>query len=354
MSTSSLLTSRTLRAAAVAACALGAVIPQVSSAVVDQEGTAAASQPAAATASGFPTFVRLPGDQAAHPSGTQEWWYTVGHVSSHGHQYGYEVQLISAGVAELAINDVTAGKYYTQQVAYTPGQFGVSTAQLDVRMPAATLAGRMNAMHLTATLPQARLDLKLNAKGPVLYDNGTGLFPFLKGSSYYYSLPNLQTSGTLTVGSKTSRVTGQSWLDRQWGTWDWTQLHRWTWMAIQLRNGESINLWDLFSTNGEQHWATVLHRDGSESLTSVSPVAKHATDFATSPTTGQRYAGKWTVEIPSLKTRLTVTATPTLQEIQARAPFSPGINEAASTVTGTYQGKHTTGQAYVEQFGIWK
>jgi hypothetical protein len=75
---------------------------------------------------------------------------------------------------------------------------------------------------------------------------------------------------------------------------------------------------------------------------------------ATSPTTGQRYAGKWTVEIPSLKTRLTVNATPTLQEIQARAPFSPGINEAASTVTGAYQGKRTTGQAYVEQFGIWK
>ena len=35
-------------------------------------------------------------------------------------------------------------------------------------------------------------------------------------------------------------------------------------------------------------------------------------------------------------------------------PVSPGINEAASTVTGTYQGKPTTGQAYVEQLGIWK
>jgi hypothetical protein len=43
-----------------------------------------------------------------------------------------------------------------------------------------------------------------------------------------------------------------------------------------------------------------------------------------------------------------------LQEIQAKAPFSPGINEAVSTVTGTYQGTRTTGQAYVEQLGIWK
>jgi predicted secreted hydrolase len=188
----------------------------------------------------------------------------------------------------------------------------------------------------------------------VLYDNGTGLFPFLNGSSYYYSLPSLRTSGTLTLSGKTGKVTGLSWLDRQWGTWDWTQLHRWTWMSIQLRNGDSINLWDLLSKQGEQHWATVLHRDGSESLVSVAPLAERATDFATSPTTGQRYAGKWTVEIPALKTRLTVTATPTLQEIQAKMPVSPGINEAASTVTGTYQGKPTTGKAYVEQLGIWK
>ncbi|MEA2160318.1 MAG: hypothetical protein QOD66_2698 [Solirubrobacteraceae bacterium] len=354
MSRSSALKSRRFRAAALAASALAVVIPQVSSAVVDHGGSPAAARSAAVPASGFPTFVHLPADQAAHPSATEEWWYTVGHVSARGHEYGYEVQLVSAGVAELAIDDVTAGKYYTQQVFYQPGQFSVSATKLDVRLPDATLSGPLHAMHLTATLPQARLDLRLNAKGPVLYDNGTGLFPFLKGSSYYYSLPDLQTSGTVTIGRKTSKVTGQSWLDRQWGTWDWTQLHRWTWMAIQLRNGESINLWDLFSTQGEQRWATVLHRDGSESLASISPVAKHATRFATSPTTHQRYAGKWIVEIPSLKTRLTVTATPTLQEIQARLPFTPGIDEAASTATGTYQGKRTTGQAFVEQFGIWK
>jgi predicted secreted hydrolase len=345
MSTASRLKSRRLRAAAVSAVALAVVVGQASAAVAEH---------GAAAASGLPTFVHLPADQAAHPGATNEWWYTVGHLAAHGHEYGYEVQLVSSGVAQLAINDVTAGRYYTRQIVYQPGTFSVSTKKLDVHMPDATLSGPMHAMHLTATLPQGRLDLKLNAKGPALYDNGTGLFPFLEGSSYYYSLPRLQTSGTVTLGGKTRKVTGQSWLDRQWGSWDWSALHRWTWMAIQLRNGESINLWDLFSTQGEQHWATVLHRDGSESLASVSPVARHATHFATSPATGQRYAGKWTVEIPSLKTRLTVKATPTLQEIRAGAPFSPGINEAASTVAGIYRGKRTTGQAYVEQFGIWK
>ena len=43
-----------------------------------------------------------------------------------------------------------------------------------------------------------------------------------------------------------------------------------------------------------------------------------------------------------------------LQEIQAEQPGSPDINEAASAVTGSYQGTPITGLAYVEQYGIWK
>jgi predicted secreted hydrolase len=54
---------------------------------------ASASRPAAAVASGLPTFVYLPADQAAHPGAVFEWWYTVGQVSSRGHRYAYEVQL---------------------------------------------------------------------------------------------------------------------------------------------------------------------------------------------------------------------------------------------------------------------
>jgi predicted secreted hydrolase len=89
---SSLLKSSRLRGVTVAGvvvAALAIVIPQAGSAPTGKSGTAAASQQTAAEASGIPTFVHLPTDQAAHPSTTFEWWYTVGHVSSHGHEYGY-------------------------------------------------------------------------------------------------------------------------------------------------------------------------------------------------------------------------------------------------------------------------
>jgi predicted secreted hydrolase len=64
------------------------------------------------------------------------------------------------------------------------------------------------------------LNLTLAAAGPAMYDNGTALFPFFGGTSSYYSLPELRTSGTLTLGGKAIQVRGISWLDRQWGDWN--------------------------------------------------------------------------------------------------------------------------------------
>jgi predicted secreted hydrolase len=305
---------------------------------------------------GFPTFVHLPADQARHPNAGIEWWYAIGHIRAGRHEYGYEVQLVAGGVAQIGFTDVSSRTYASHQYLYAPNQISISTTALSVRMPDASLSGPLNDMHLTAELPNraGTLHLRLRAVGPTLYANGTGLFPFLGGTSYYYSLPSLQTTGTLTMRGKSTHVNGTSWLDRQWGSWDWSKLHRWTWMALQLGNGQVLNLWDLFDAAGETHWATVLNSDGSERVVSVKPLAGRASDFRTSRATGQRYAGRWTVEIPALQARLTVTARPVLQEIDAGAPFTPGINEAASTVAGTYLGRRVTGEAYVEQFGIWK
>jgi predicted secreted hydrolase len=345
-------------AVVVGVLAAAAGLAPASNPAAGQTGAVSApvSRPGPTSDPGFPAFVRLPADQAAHPGAQNEWWYTIGHLSADGHTYGYEVQLVAQGLTQIALTDGTSGKYASQQNQFSPGQFSVSATALDLRMPDASLSGPPDDMHLTADLPHGMgtLDLTLKAAGPAMYDNGTGLFPFLSGTSYYYSLPELRTSGTLTLGGKATQVKGISWLDRQWGDWNWATLHKWTWMALQLSNGQALNLWDLFDTSGEGHWATVLNPDGSERVVSANPLAPRAADFQTSPATGQRYAGKWTVEIPSLHARLTVTARPVLQEIQYGLPLSPGINEADSAVRGTYLGHQVTGQAYVEQLGIWK
>ncbi|MEV0409004.1 lipocalin-like domain-containing protein [Actinoallomurus sp. NPDC050550] len=307
----------------------------------------------ATAAPAFPTFVHLPADQAAHPNAGQEWWYVVGHVNAHGHRFGYEVNFGGGKTpqAMIAITDKTTGAFYTQSRSYSPDQTSFSTTALDVRTPSATLSGPMDAMRLHATLPAGEINLTLSAKGPALYNNGTGLMPFLGGTSYYYSLPSLASQGTLTENGHTYPVTGESWLDRQWGTWDWSTMKKWTWMPLQLSNGDRVNLWDLFAEGSEFPYATVLHPDGTHEIVAVNPLADGTSDFWTSPTTGKRYGTRWTVNIPALDAGLTVVAQPQGQELQSA--FG-GVYEGAAKVTGRYRGKPVTGQAYVEQNGNWR
>lgn len=308
---------------------------------------------AAAKAPAFPTFVHLPADQAAHPNTPIEWWYTVGHLDAHGHRFGYQVTILNIGGAPQAligITDKTAGQYYTQSEGYSSDQTSFSTTALDVRTPSASLSGPMDAMHLHATLPDGEIDLTLRARGPVLYNNGTGLVPFLDGTSYYYSLPSLASQGTLRVNNQTYPVTGESWLDRQWGSWDQSTLQRWTWMPLQLPNGDRVNLWDMLSQGSELAYATVLHPDGSHEIVAVNPLADTTSDFWSSPTTGKRYGTRWVVNIPALDASLTVAAQPRGQEILAGG----GVYEGASSVTGRYRGKPVTGLTYVEQYGNWR
>jgi predicted secreted hydrolase len=342
----------TLAFGAVLAAAASWAVPATAKTGPDPAGT---SKPAAATtAPAFPTFVHLPADQAAHPSARWEWWFVVGHLNARGHRFGYEVMIGSrqAPYALIAITDKTTGAYYTQSQIYSPDQTSFSTTALDVRTPSATLSGPMDAMRLHATLPVGEIDLTLSARGPALYNNGTGLMPFLGGTSYYYSLPSLASQGTLTANNHTYQVTGQSWLDRQWGTSDWsTTLQKWTWMALQLSNGDRVNLWDLFAEGGELHYATVLRPDGTHELVAVNPLADGTSGFWTSPTTGKRYGTRWIVNIPALDASLTVVAQPQGQEVQEA---SGGIFEGAASVTGRYRGKPVTGQAYVEQLGDWR
>jgi predicted secreted hydrolase len=343
--------TRTLAVAATAlliACATADTAASASTSAPDPE--AAVSSIPRQTDPVYPTFAHVPADQAAHTGYQDEWWYTIGHVQAGAHRFGYEVT-ISSGTnpqAAISITDQTTGQYYSQTTSYPSNEGSFSTTKLDVRVPSASLSGPMNAMRLTATLPEGTLDLTLDAKGPVLYNGGTGLVPLLGGYTYYYSLPTLATSGTLVENGHAYPVTGESWLDRQWGDWNWNQLTKWTWMGVELSNGMSINLTDLFETAGpaETHSATVLYPDGTLAEANLEPLALGAAGIWTSPN-GNHYATNWTVRIPTLGIVLKVAASPADQQ------FTNGPFEGDSTVAGTIHGLPITGQAYAEQFGNW-
>ncbi|MFJ1747929.1 lipocalin-like domain-containing protein [Streptomyces sp. NPDC088116] len=141
------------------------------------------------------------------------------------------MQLSRKGITRISITDEESGAYTLEQKVFKPTSSARLPASSMSGCRTSSLCGPLDAMHLKAELPQGKgtLDLKLKALGPTLYNNGTGLFPFLDETSHHhYSLPNLQTTGTLTLDGSTKHVTGTSWPDRQWGNWNWDTLHKWT------------------------------------------------------------------------------------------------------------------------------
>ena len=303
-------------------------------------------------------LVSLPADQADHPQQTTEWWYLIGTVHAGTHTFGYMMSLNreSAGAARgryatslISIADVTGNRHYQKVSVFPISSLSASSRTLSVRLPTASLSGPMNHMSATARLPGGQINMTLSSTGPPLYLNGSGKLPFAGGMSFYYSLPTLTTTGTLRVAGHTYPVRGLSWLDHQYGKFKVSSIN-WRWQAEQLDNGVRMNLATIDPPPGQAIWhggADVLMPSGQLFLVPITMQA-FAPMFK-SQIPGKSYPTRWIVKIPSFNSCLKVTTSPLDQEFILPSKPRGTLYEGVSTVTGTFQGKPTQGQAWDEQ-----
>ena len=258
----------------------------------------------------------------------------------------------------FSVTNETTGAYYGEDHFYPFNEVGISEDTFHIKVPNGFLEGDLDTMKLKAHMEHASLDVTMHSVGNVLYNGGAGMFPVLGITVHQYSIPELVTKGTITIDGKTYEVNGISWFDRQWQQAATTMSasagkFRWTWMDLNLDCGEYISLWSVVNleTNAENAWATILHKDGSQTVAAMEPLTRNQSEYWKSPVSNQNYPTRWLVNIPEMDTRLEVTASPKEQEIaSAHIPKY----EAASTVKGTYKGNETAGYCYVELVGAFK
>ena len=65
--------------------------------------------------------------------------------------------------------------------------------------------------------------------------------PDVLNASYYYSLPQLQVTGQVTIGKQTYQVHGLAWMDHEWST-TFIDAHTqgWDWVGVNLDDGGAI------------------------------------------------------------------------------------------------------------------
>ncbi|MEV1177706.1 lipocalin-like domain-containing protein [Nonomuraea sp. NPDC049784] len=206
----------------------------------------------------------------------------------------------------------------------------LSADSLHVRTSILAIRGDLDELEITGATDTATVHLTLRRDEPVLYNGGSGLFPFFGGITGQYALPGLTTTGTVTADGTTHHVSGRTWFDRQWTPQSDTpgmEIPRFTWLGLDLGAGRYLSVWD--TTGDGTSWLTELKADGTHTITRAQRTDRN---------------GAWRLTIPDLDASLDITH---------RGLPGPhdGLYTGVCSVTGTLAGEAIAGHGYTDIIG---
>ncbi|MGD2141111.1 MAG: lipocalin-like domain-containing protein [Burkholderiales bacterium] len=258
-----------------------------------------ADNPGASASIDYPPVISgrklvFPADHGAHPEFRTEWWYVTGWIDSNGVERGFQVTFFRSrpGVQEdndsdfapkqlifahAAIADARHGRLIYDQRAAREG-FGLayaSTGDTDVAIDDWNLVRNGNEYHARIAADNFTLDLQFVPSQPVLLQGRNGFStkgPEPGQASYYYSVPQLQVSGSVMLDGRTQAVHGQAWLDHEWSSqYLPQQAQGWDWISLNLADGAALMAFRMRSRSGGVLWAGGSVRDASGRLRVLAP-----------------------------------------------------------------------------------
>ena len=210
----------------------------------------------------------FPRDHGSHPEFKIEWWYVTGHLfADDGRRFGYQATFFRrAGerpgqgqiyLAHMALLDVQTGRFLHQERLNREGWDASSSADsLDVKCgPCSLRLAERETMHLTGSIRgEALFQLELTPRKPLVIfgENGVSRKGADPGAaSHYLTFPRIETRGTLTRGTESLSVHGESWMDHEMSS---SQLSEdqvgWDWACLQLRNGHEVMVYRMRRKDG--------------------------------------------------------------------------------------------------------
>ncbi len=323
----------------------------------------------------------FPLDHGPHNTYQTEWWYLTGNLQSkNGQQFGYQLTFFRVALSpemtprrsawashqiymgHLALSDIKNNKHYVSErfSRAALGLSGATASPFRVWLEDWVISGNKESpfpMALNAKTAEFNIQLQLDNVKPLVLQGQQGLSQksAAKGNaSYYYSYSRIKSQGTITTTDDTHRVSGLSWMDREWSTSALAADQAgWDWFALHLSNGYDLMYYQLRKKNGEIDPASsgvLIAPDGKTSKLSHSDIQLSVTRHWLSKKTAIRYPIDWQLEIPKKKIRLTITAKQANQEMNVSIRYWEG----AVQVNGEYNGQLVDGAGYLELAGYQK
>ena len=307
------------------------------------------------------SFVSLPGDEGAHLTPI-EWWYFNGLLTDDtGGDYSFHYvtfqSVLPSGftprLLQLSWADHEKEVYLTDERPELPLLEATKSA-FSFQVNDWSMAGDGTDYSMTFDTGGYSVALQAVSNKPATLHQGKGLVDLGRaGESYYYSRTRLATTGTLTVGEEQRQVTGLAWMDHQWGDFSIAPVG-WDWMSLQLDDGSDLMIsmvWDSTDHQPINSYGTYVPPNGQPRNISGENISLTATGSWTSAVTGTTFPVGWNLEVESLNLSLTLTPALLDSEFQGSKYVPPAYWEGSVHVNGTQNGQTVTGNGFVELVG---
>ena len=348
-------------------------------------GTGALAFPFAANALPPRTLV-FPRDFGSHPDLGTEWWYITGQVQAAGRLLGFQLTFFRSRVpstqnlrsafaarqlvfAHAALTDVAAKRQLHAQRSARAGMGLAHAREHDTDVQLGSWFLRRTAVPSGNALQASRygahiagdgfdLDLQLATTQPVLLQGNAGLSrkgPEAAQASYYYSQPQLDVSGTITLDGRAlaidSTAHNRAWLDHEVSdALMHPEAQGWDWIGMNLADGSALTAFRLRRSDGSSLWAGGSWREPGKNprIFDATEVVFTPRRWWTSPASGARYPVEWRVTTPAGSWQ--VEALLDAQELDSRASTGTIYWEGLCDLRAA-DGGALRGRGYLEMTG---
>lgn len=221
----------------------------------------------------------FPEDFGAHPDYRTEWWYVTGWITDdQGVERGFQVtffrvrtligennpsrfaptQLI---LAHAALADPQQGRllHAERSARALEPLAGAASGNTRVWLDDWSLMHDEGTYRTRIVTDDFTLELDMVTPAPPLLNGRDGFSqkaPDPINSSYYYSRPQLQVSGSLGFDGQKMKVSGHAWMDHEWSSEILPEGAKgWDWVGINLHDGGSLMAFQMRDERAQAIWS---------------------------------------------------------------------------------------------------
>jgi predicted secreted hydrolase len=316
------------------------------------------------------SVLNFPEDEGFHFDESIEWIYINGNITGKntGNEYSFMLAYFYTpafgydGFRIFSLAEETSGEFYDESMPCIydtiaedslniKATVGLVTTHTEEWITLTDSSGKMIPFqyHISAESQAGSIDINCNTtKRPLIIADSGFLYQGKEQYTYYYSQTMIDISGVLSFNSTEDTISGNGWIDHQYGTFNPNNGEEYEWLCIQLDNGMDLNIWNIFTEDNKipdknnYRICTVYVNDSSSFTTYDFNIER--LKFKYTGDSVRCYSQEWNFLLDTFDIVLLITVRNSNSEVEL--PFR--FFEGSTVIQGTVNGLEVKGKGFAE------